>query len=130
MADEYSKEFSKVRQKYSLKDGLNDGKCRRNKPNRMSDAEIMVILILSPVLSSYSRFVVGLIRLRQAQAGRMFLKRRCLSLPSGAFRTAVRVTIRHPLVCQPFDSQAYSSDTGAQWSVYSGHAATGIFDSR
>ena len=32
MADEYSREFSKVR--------------RRNKPNRMSDAEIMVILIL------------------------------------------------------------------------------------
>ena len=46
MADEYSKEFSKVRQKYSLDEGQNDGKRRRNKPNRMSDAEIMVILIL------------------------------------------------------------------------------------
>ena len=46
MADEYSKEFSKVRQKYSLEEGRNDGKRRRNKPNRMSDAEIMVILIL------------------------------------------------------------------------------------
>ena len=57
MADEYSKEFSKVRQKYSLEEGRNDGKRRRNKPNRMSDAEIMVILILFPVLSSYSRFV-------------------------------------------------------------------------
>ena len=81
MADEYSREFSKVRQKYSLDEGRNDGKRRRNKPNRMSDAEIMVILILFhtggfrcfkhfyleyvsrhmrhlfPVLSSYSRFV-------------------------------------------------------------------------
>ena len=46
MADEYSREFSKVRQKYSLDEGRNDGKRRRNKPNRMSDAEIMVILIL------------------------------------------------------------------------------------
>ena len=68
MADEYSREFSKVRQKYSLDEGRND-------------AEIMVILILFhtggfrcfkhfyleyvsrhmrhlfPVLSSYSRFV-------------------------------------------------------------------------
>ena len=81
MADEYSREFSKVRQKYSLDEGRNEGKRRRNKPNRMSDAEIMVILILFhtggfrcfkhfyleyvsrhmrhlfPVLSSYSRFV-------------------------------------------------------------------------
>ena len=81
IADEYSKEFSKVRQEYSLEEGRNDGKRRRNKPNRMSDAEIMVILILFhtggfrcfkhfyleyvsrhmrhlfPVLSSYSRFV-------------------------------------------------------------------------
>lgn len=81
MADECSREFSKVRQKYSLDEGRNDGKRRRNKPNRMSDAEIMVILILFhtggfrcfkhfyleyvsrhmrhlfPVLSSYSRFV-------------------------------------------------------------------------
>ena len=46
MADEYSREFSKIRQKYSLEDGRNDGKRRRNKLNRMSDAEIMVILIL------------------------------------------------------------------------------------
>ena len=43
MADEYSREFSEVRQKYSLDEGRNDGKRRRNKPNRMSDAEIMVI---------------------------------------------------------------------------------------
>ena len=46
MADEYSREFSKVRQKYSLDEGWNGGKRRRNKPNRMSDAEIMLILIL------------------------------------------------------------------------------------
>lgn len=81
MADEYSKKFTKVRQKYSLEGERNDGRRRRNKPNRMSDAEIMVILILFhtggfrcfkyfyleyvcrhmrhlfPVLSSYSRFV-------------------------------------------------------------------------
>ena len=57
MADEYNRKFSKIRQKYSLEDGQNDGKRRRNKPNRMSDAEIMVILILFPVLSSFSRFV-------------------------------------------------------------------------
>ena len=31
MADEYSKEFSKVRQKYTLEDGRNDGQRRRNK---------------------------------------------------------------------------------------------------
>ena len=46
MADEYSKEFSKVRHKYSLGDGRSDGRRHRNKPNRMNDAEIMVILIL------------------------------------------------------------------------------------
>lgn len=81
MADEYSKKFTEVRQKYSLEGERNDGRRRRNKPNRMSDAEIMVILILFhtggfrcfkhfyleyvsrhmrhlfPVLSSYSRFV-------------------------------------------------------------------------
>ena len=32
MADEYSREFSKVRQKYSLDEERNDGKRRRNKP--------------------------------------------------------------------------------------------------
>ena len=57
MTDEYSREFSKVRQKYSLEDRRNDGKRRGNNPNRMCDAEIMVILILFPALSSYSRFV-------------------------------------------------------------------------
>ena len=46
MADEYSKEFSKVKHKYSLGEGCSDGRRHRNKPNRMSDAEIMVILIL------------------------------------------------------------------------------------
>lgn len=46
MVDEYSKEFSKVKHKYSLGEGCSDGRRHRNKPNRMSDAEIMVILIL------------------------------------------------------------------------------------
>ena len=46
MADEYSRNFSKVKQKYSLEDGRNYGKLRRNMPNHMSDAKIMVILIL------------------------------------------------------------------------------------
>jgi len=32
MADECSREFSKVRQKYSLDEGRNDGKRRRNEP--------------------------------------------------------------------------------------------------
>ena len=50
MADEYSREFSKVRQKYSLDEGRNDGKRRRNKPSRH-------MRHLFPVLSSYSRFV-------------------------------------------------------------------------
>ena len=46
MTDEYSRKFSKVRKKYSLEDERNDGKRRRNKSNRMSDADIIVILIL------------------------------------------------------------------------------------
>ena len=46
MSNEYSKEFSKVKHKYSLGEGCSDGRRHRNKPNRMSDAEIMVILIL------------------------------------------------------------------------------------
>ncbi len=50
MADEYSREFSKIRQKYSLEDGRNDGKRRRNKLNRH-------MRHLFPILSSYSRFV-------------------------------------------------------------------------
>ena len=43
MADDFCKEFAKTQEKYMVED--KDHK-HRNKPNRMSDAEIMVILIL------------------------------------------------------------------------------------
>lgn len=43
MADDFCKEFAIQREKYMVE----DNSClHRNKPNRMSDAEIMVILIL------------------------------------------------------------------------------------
>ena len=43
MADDFCKEFAKVQEKYMVDD---KNRKHRNKPNRMSDAEIMVILIL------------------------------------------------------------------------------------
>ena len=43
MADDFCKEFAKVQGKYMVEDKSHK---HRNKPNRMSDAEIMVILIL------------------------------------------------------------------------------------
>ena len=43
MADDFCKEFAKTQEKYMVKDKNHK---HRNKPNRMSDAEIMVILIL------------------------------------------------------------------------------------
>ena len=43
MADDFCKEFAKVQEKYMVEDGNHK---HRHKPNRMSDAEIMVILIL------------------------------------------------------------------------------------
>ena len=43
MADDFCKEFAKVQEKYMIKDRNHK---YRNKPNRMSDTEIMVILIL------------------------------------------------------------------------------------
>ena len=43
MADDFCKEFAKVQEKYMMEDKNHK---HRNKPNRMSDAEIMVILIL------------------------------------------------------------------------------------
>ena len=43
MADDFCKEFAKVQEKYMVEDKNHK---HRNKPNRMSDAEIMVILIL------------------------------------------------------------------------------------
>ena len=43
MADDFCKEFAKVQEKYMVEDRKHK---HRNKPNRMSDAEIMVILIL------------------------------------------------------------------------------------
>ena len=43
MADDFCKEFAKVQGKYMVEDKNHK---HRNKPNRMSDAEIMVILIL------------------------------------------------------------------------------------
>ena len=43
MADDFCKEFAKVQEKYMVEDKSHK---HRNKPNRMGDAEIMVILIL------------------------------------------------------------------------------------
>ena len=43
MADDFCKEFTLQQEKYMIKDIKT---MHRNKPNRMSDAEIMVILIL------------------------------------------------------------------------------------
>ena len=43
MADDFCKEFSFQQEKYMIEDKKTG---HRNKPNRMSDAEIMVILIL------------------------------------------------------------------------------------
>ena len=43
MADDFCKEFAKTQEKYMVEDKNHQ---HRNKPNRMSDAEIMVILLL------------------------------------------------------------------------------------
>ena len=43
MTDDFCKEFAKTQDKYMVKDKNHK---HRNKPSRMSDAEIMVILIL------------------------------------------------------------------------------------
>lgn len=43
MADDFCKEFAKTQEKYMVEDKNHK---HRNKPNRMSDAEIMVILVL------------------------------------------------------------------------------------
>jgi len=43
LSDEFSKEFGSTFQKHLLEDG--SGKQRRNKPNRLSDSEVMTILI-------------------------------------------------------------------------------------
>ena len=43
MANDFCKEFAKVQEKYMVEDKNHR---HRNKPNRMNDAEIMVILIL------------------------------------------------------------------------------------
>ena len=43
MADDFCKEFAKIQEKYMVDD---KNRKHRNKPNRISDAEIMVILIL------------------------------------------------------------------------------------
>lgn len=45
LADDFCKEFTKQQTKYMLEDQV-EGHTHRNKPNRMSDSEIMVILIL------------------------------------------------------------------------------------
>ncbi len=43
LADDFCKEFAVQQEKYMIED---KSRPHRNKPNRMSDAEIMVILIL------------------------------------------------------------------------------------
>ena len=45
LADDFCKEFARNQENYMLKDAEKNGK-HRNKPNRMSDAKIMLIMIL------------------------------------------------------------------------------------
>ena len=45
LADDFCKEFAKYQEKDMFSTSSKDGK-HRNKPNRMSDAEIMLIMIL------------------------------------------------------------------------------------
>ena len=45
MADDFCKEFALQQEKYMVKESNHN---HRNKPNRMNDAEIMVILIFIP----------------------------------------------------------------------------------
>ena len=45
LADDFCKEFSKYQEKHMFSTSSKNGK-HRNKPNRMSDAEIMLIMIL------------------------------------------------------------------------------------
>ena len=45
LADDFCKEFAKYQEKHMFSTSSKDGK-HRNKPNRMSDAEIMLIMIL------------------------------------------------------------------------------------
>lgn len=45
LADDFCKEFAVQQEKYMIED---KSRPHRNKPNRMSDAEIMVILIFYP----------------------------------------------------------------------------------
>ena len=45
LADDFCKEFSKFQEKHMFSTSPKNGK-HRNKPNRMSDAEIMLIMIL------------------------------------------------------------------------------------
>ena len=99
MADDFCKEFAKVQEKYMIKDRNHK---YRNKPNRMSDTEIMVILILFhsggfrcfkhyykeyvckhlphlfPSRVSYNRFVVATYRLHQGGlAGHLYRYQLC-----------------------------------------------------
>ena len=46
LADDFCKEFARHQENYMLKDTKKNVK-HRNKPNRMSDAEIILIMILS-----------------------------------------------------------------------------------
>ena len=47
LADDFCKEFAVQQEKYMIED---KSRPHRNKPNRMSDAEIMVILIFSSAI--------------------------------------------------------------------------------
>ena len=45
LADDFCKEFAKYQEKHMFSTSSKDGK-HRNKPNRMSDAEIILIMII------------------------------------------------------------------------------------
>ena len=47
MADDFCKKFAKVQEKYVIEDWNHK---QRSRPNRMSDAEIMLILVKKPTI--------------------------------------------------------------------------------
>ena len=68
--------------------------------------------------------------LRQAQAGLLFLRHRCLSLPSTAFAQRWKWPMKHHPVRQDSEFQVYFSDVGALWSEKTDHTATVTFNNR
>ena len=51
LADDFCKEFTKQQEKYMLEDKV-EGHLHRNKPNHMSDSEIMTMIMMGGVSES------------------------------------------------------------------------------